>query len=267
MKTELGRKLRMNSTGFIYQVDGQQITAVGGQYNTATLLNADKTDGYGFEADLDYAPSADWLFTLGASYNHTEINDPNLAVAPAAAAAPSSTRSPTASCTSTATRCPTPRSGSSTASSTTATRSGQGVFKASLDWAYHSEKSFFLYQSKEFRADSLEVGARVGYGSSKGKFEVAAFGRNLLDEVIVAERHRLRQPHRHDQRAAHDRPSSSSRSSEGSGGGGGARSQRIAYRSPHEPGAGPSLPAAVAAQAVRVIPPARRTRRLPAAAP
>ena len=33
---------------------------------------------------------------------------------------------------------------------------------ASLDWAYHSEKSFFLYQSKEFHGDSFELGARVG---------------------------------------------------------------------------------------------------------
>ncbi len=81
VKTEIARKLRLNVAGFVYQVDGQQIVAVGGQYNTATLLNADKSKGYGLEADLDWAPSSDWLFTLGASYNHTEIDDPNLAVA------------------------------------------------------------------------------------------------------------------------------------------------------------------------------------------
>jgi iron complex outermembrane receptor protein len=62
---------------------------------------------------------------------------------------------------------------------------GQGVLKASLDWSYHDQKSFFLYQSKEFVADAFELGARVGYAFSKGRFEVAAFGRNLLDEVIV----------------------------------------------------------------------------------
>ena len=82
VKTQIARKLRLNVDGYLYQVDGQQIVAVGGQYNTATLLNADKTNGYGFEADLDWAPSSDWLFTLGGSYNHTEIDDPNLAVAP-----------------------------------------------------------------------------------------------------------------------------------------------------------------------------------------
>ena len=62
---------------------------------------------------------------------------------------------------------------------------GKGVIKASLDCAYHSEKSFFLYQSKEFLGDSFELGARVGYTFSGGRLEVAAFARNLLDEVIV----------------------------------------------------------------------------------
>ena len=62
---------------------------------------------------------------------------------------------------------------------------GAGRLRPALDWAYYSEKSFFLYESKEFKADGLELGARVGYACSEGKYEVAAFGRNLTDEVIV----------------------------------------------------------------------------------
>jgi iron complex outermembrane receptor protein len=185
VKTELARKLRLNVDGFLYQVDGQQIVAVGGRYNTATLLNADKTNGYGLEADLDYAPSSDWLFTLGGSYNHTEIDDPNLVVATCGGG-----------CTVTnqvtdglvhVDGNPLPHAPKWIFSGIVDYRHviGQGVFKASTDWAYHSEKSFFLYQSKEFRADSFELGARVAYVFQKGKFEVAAFGRNLLDEVIV----------------------------------------------------------------------------------
>jgi iron complex outermembrane receptor protein len=185
VKTELARKLRLNVDGFLYQVDGQQIVAVGGRYNTATLLNADKTNGYGLEADLDYAPSSDWLFTLGGSYNHTEIDDPNLVVATCGGG-----------CTVTnqvtdglvhVDGNPLPHAPKWIFSGIVDYRHviGQGVFKASTDWAYHSEKSFFLYESKEFRADSFELGARVAYAFQKGKFEVAAFGRNLLDEVIV----------------------------------------------------------------------------------
>jgi iron complex outermembrane receptor protein len=185
VKTELARKLRLNVDGFLYQVDGQQIVAVGGRYNTATLLNADKTNGYGLEADLDYAPSSDWLFTLGGSYNHTEINDPNLVVATCGGGC--TVTNPVTDGLVHVDGNPLPHAPKWIFSGIVDYRHviGQGVFKASTDWAYHSEKSFFLYQSKEFRADSFELGARVAYAFQKGKFEVAAFGRNLLDEVIV----------------------------------------------------------------------------------
>ena len=57
VKTELlDRTLRLNLSAYTFQLDGQQIVAVGGVTNTATLLNADRTDGYGFETDIDWAP-------------------------------------------------------------------------------------------------------------------------------------------------------------------------------------------------------------------
>jgi iron complex outermembrane receptor protein len=62
---------------------------------------------------------------------------------------------------------------------------GDSLFTWSLDWAYHSEKSFFLYESEEFNGDSFEVGMRVGYALPGGRYEVAAFARNLLDEEVV----------------------------------------------------------------------------------
>lgn len=77
----LDRTLRLNGAIYRYQVDGQQMTAVGGQYNVATLLNAGSTEGYGIEADIQWLPAPSWLATIGASYNHTRIDDPNLTVA------------------------------------------------------------------------------------------------------------------------------------------------------------------------------------------
>jgi iron complex outermembrane receptor protein len=62
--------------------------------------------------------------------------------------------------------------------------STKGLF-ATLDWAYYSDKNFFLYESEEFHDDSLEFGLRLGYAFSQGKYEVALFGRNILDEEIV----------------------------------------------------------------------------------
>jgi iron complex outermembrane recepter protein len=185
VKTEIDRKLRLNVDGFLYQVDGQQIVAVGGQYNTATLLNADKTNGYGFEADLDFAPSPDWLFTLGGSYNHTEIDDPNLAVAPCGGGC--TVTNPIVNGLAPVDGNPLPHAPKWMFSGIIDYRHvlGQGVFKASTDWAYHSQKSFFLYQSKEFNGDSFELGARISYAFQKGRFEAALFGRNLLDAKIV----------------------------------------------------------------------------------
>jgi iron complex outermembrane receptor protein len=185
VKTEIARKLRLNVAGFLYKVDGQQIVAVGGGSNIATLLNADKTNGYGFEADLDWAPSSDWLFTLGGSYNHTEIDDPNLAIERCGGGC--TITSPIVDGLVRVDGNPLPHAPKWIFSAIVDYRHliGQGVFKASADVAYHSEKSFFLYQSKEFVGDSFELGARVAYAFQKGRFEIAAFGRNLTDEVIV----------------------------------------------------------------------------------
>jgi len=60
----------------------------------------------------------------------------------------------------------------------------RGFFGA-LDWAYFSDKNFFLYESEEFHSDGLEVGLRLGYGFAGGKYEVALWGRNILDEEYV----------------------------------------------------------------------------------
>jgi iron complex outermembrane recepter protein len=186
LKTEIAQKLRLNLDTYLYQVDGQQIVAVGGQYNTATLLNADKTNGYGFEADLNWAPTARWLFTLGTSYNHTEIDDPNLAVSPCGGGC--TVTNPIVGGLARVDGNPLPHAPKWIFSGLVDYRqllSNKSLFTASVDWYYHSQKSFFLYESKEFVADAFELGARLGYTLPGGRFEIAAFGRNLLDEVIV----------------------------------------------------------------------------------
>jgi iron complex outermembrane receptor protein len=58
-------------------------------------------------------------------------------------------------------------------------------FFGTLDWAYYSEKQFFLYESEEFKSDSFELGFRLGYAWDAAKYEFALWSRNLLDEEIV----------------------------------------------------------------------------------
>ena len=56
-------------------------------------------------------------------------------------------------------------------------------FFATLDWAYYSDKNFFLYESEEFHDDSFELGLRAGYAFGQGDYEIAVFGRNITDEL------------------------------------------------------------------------------------
>jgi iron complex outermembrane receptor protein len=184
VKTELmSRKLRLGFDIFDYQVDGQQITAVGGQFNVNTLLNAD-TEGYGFEADVEIAPSPVWNITFGLSNNQTEVKD-DVTVGP---------------CGGGCTVVDPVRNGLVHIKGNNLPfapewifngvvdfrkPAGSGIFVGSFDWAYGDDHSFFLYESKEFHSDSLEFGLRLGYTFSKAKYEVAAYARNLTDEEIL----------------------------------------------------------------------------------
>ncbi len=61
-----------------------------------------------------------------------------------------------------------------------------GELFAYTDWSYRSEVNFFLYESTEFTGkELLEGGLRVGYNWSEGKYEAAAFARNITDEVVA----------------------------------------------------------------------------------
>ena len=178
-------KVRLNLSAYIYEVDGQQLTAVGGEFNTATLLNADTTNGHGVEADMQWTPSGNWLMTFGYSWNPTEINDPDLTVAPCGGGC--TVTNPVVGGLAYIDGNPLPHAPEHIFNGIISFRShpvNKG-FIASLDWAYYSEKNFFLYESEEFKSDSLELGLRLGYGWAQGKYEVAAWGRNITNEEIV----------------------------------------------------------------------------------
>jgi iron complex outermembrane receptor protein len=178
--------LRLNLTGYVFEMDDQQITAVGGVANVNTLLNVAKTEGYGLEADIQWTPTGNWMMTFGVSYNPIEFNDPNLRVAECGGG-----------CTTTN---PIDDEGFVLIDGNSPPHAPDMVFNgiinwrsdpaakkffATLDWAYYSEKQFFLYESEEFRGDSFELGLRLGYAFSDAQYEVALLGRNLLDEEII----------------------------------------------------------------------------------
>ena len=190
VKAELfDNRARMGFSVFRYDVDNQQLNAVGGALNQTILLNADKTRGQGFEFDLEAYITDGLLVTVGSSYNDTEIDDADLTVAPCAGG-----------CTVTDPTIPGPTPGSTLAlidgnplpqapkwvhnlTARWGVPVGDGEFFVFTDWAYRSEVNFFLYESKEFTGKSLvEGGLRVGYNWAGDRYQVALFGRNILDE-------------------------------------------------------------------------------------
>jgi iron complex outermembrane receptor protein len=186
IKTELmDRRLRVNSDVYHYTVHNQQVTAVGGKYNVATILNAKKAVGYGFETDINYAPAVQWLATIGLSYNHTRIEDPNLAVAPCGGGC--TMLNPIGPNGALVNGNPLPHAPEWIVNGILDYHApfGGGDVVSSFDWSYYSQKNFFLYESKEFRGDGLETGLRIGYAWDKGKRVVSLFGRNLANAVII----------------------------------------------------------------------------------
>ena len=185
------KRARLGFDVFRYDVDGQQLIAVGGAANTAILLNADKTIGQGAEFDLEAYLTDSLLVTLGSSYNDTEIDDPGLAVQGCGGGC-------------TVTDPPNPgQPGTFFIDGNSLPQAPKWVhnltarwgipmggdgneFYVYTDWAYRSEVNFFLYESKEFRGKaSLEGGLRVGYAWELGKYDLALFGRNITDQTRI----------------------------------------------------------------------------------
>jgi iron complex outermembrane receptor protein len=187
----LDNTARITGTVFKYRVKDLQLTAGSGSTNQNRLINAAKAEGQGFEVDAQAIIARDWRTTLGFSYNDTQIKDPGLFVAPCGA--PCTVRDPAG-----------PLPGTVSINGNDLPRAPKVVWNWTLkystelaggeltvltDWAYKDKYNMFLYEAVEYRAkSSLEGGLRVGYAWSDGKYEVAAYGRNITDrrQIVAA---------------------------------------------------------------------------------
>ena len=178
-------RLRLNGAVFVYQVDDQQITAVGGAANLIQLVNADKANAYGFDLDLDALLTDNFLVELGIGYNKTEIDDPNLRIATCGSGACTPTDPldvdgfafvdgnslPNAPEWNTSIR----------AQYNVPLSSGELYFGA--DYMYQSDMQFLLYDTVEFNSGgTFELGVRAGFAAASGRWDVSVFGRNITDE-------------------------------------------------------------------------------------
>lgn len=192
-------RARFNLSGFLYNLNDAQLTAVGGDVNANRVINADNVRGYGFELDAEIAPVHNLLFTAGISYNNTEIQDDDLTTA-ACGAVRLDTFDNLSLCTITD-PIVTPAAPFSAAivnidgnrlpqsprwiANWTARYDvplGDGDLYFFTDWSYRSRINFFLYESVEFQdSNQLEGGIRVGYQTDR--YEMAGFVRNLTNDT------------------------------------------------------------------------------------
>lgn len=187
VKTDLfERRARLSAGVFYYTVKDQQLTAVGGASNANILLNADKTVGKGFELDFQAYLTDNLLVTLGASYNDTEIKDSDLAVAVCAACTVTDPLDANGRALIDGNALPQAPKVTANFTLRYAIPHETGEWYVYTDWAYRSKVNFFLYESIEFTGKPLtEGGVRLGYIWGNGKYEVAAFGRNITNQVRV----------------------------------------------------------------------------------
>lgn len=183
------KRARIAFNLFRSDVKNQQLTAVGGAANFNQLLNADKAVLQGAELDFKAILVDNLLLTLGASYSYTEIKQAGLAVAPCGSGCtvldPAGVTPGTVIIDGNSLPQAPKLTTNATLRYSIPLANGTEVF-ALTDWAYRSTVNFFLYESVEYKGKSLlEGGLRAGYVWGQGKYEAAAFARNITGTTRI----------------------------------------------------------------------------------
>ena len=185
----LDNRLRLNAAVFYYVVDDIQLSIIGGATNSNQVINANEGTAAGFELDLEWLITDNFLATLGVAYNDTEINDANLRVVPCGSTLCQAWQERDANGQVPIDGNPLPRTPKTNYNVTLrygAPIGTDGEFFIFTDWTYWGEILMPLYVSPEFVTDDqIEGGLRIGYRNDRNNWEVALFGRNITDEDNV----------------------------------------------------------------------------------
>jgi iron complex outermembrane receptor protein len=177
------RRARVGFSLYDYDVKNQQLTVVGGNSNVTKLINAKKTKGQGAELDFEALVATGLKVTAGGSYNFTEIRDPSLSVAKCAQCTVTDPINAAGRVVIDGNPLPQAPKWIANVTARYGIPVADGEFFVYTDWSYRSKMNYFLYEATEFTGKPLtEGGLRVGYKWAAGKYEVAAFGRNILDQ-------------------------------------------------------------------------------------
>lgn len=177
------RRARASFSLYDYNVKNQQLTVVGGNSNVTKLINAGKTKGQGAEFDFEALVSPSLKVTAGGSYNFTEIRDASLSVNKCAQCTVLDPINAAGRVVINGNPLPQAPKWILNATARYSVPVADGEMFVFTDWSYRTKINFFLYEAKEFVGKPLtEGGLRVGYTWNAGQYEVAAFGRNILDQ-------------------------------------------------------------------------------------
>jgi iron complex outermembrane receptor protein len=190
-------RARWSSALYTFGIDDQQLTATGGTGNTNTILNADKTKGWGIETELEALLTDNLRITANLSYNDTEIDDPNLWSEECGGIPDCTGLDPVMDeflgffgpvTLVLVDGNPLPRAPEWIANFildyTYPLESGEVYFNT--DWSYRSDSNIFLYESVEFIAESRWLGGlRLGWRNEAGNMDVSIIGRNITDEIVA----------------------------------------------------------------------------------
>jgi len=192
----LDKRASVSVAVFNYEVKNQQLTVIGGASNSNTLINSKSTKGRGFEFDMRAYVVDSLLVSAGLSYNKTRIDDPGLLVS--ACGNGCTIKSPIVTPANPAVGLfapivsingnPLPQAPRWAANLTArySIPTAAGEWYAFTDWVYRGRMNLFLYEAVEFTAkSSLEGGLRMGYVWGDGKYELAAFARNITNQMRV----------------------------------------------------------------------------------
>jgi len=189
-------RARWNTSVYTFRNNDQQLTATGGVANINQLLNADRVNGRGVETEFDLLVTENLLVSANLSYNHTEIDDPNLKDDQCGSTPSCTGLDPIAGYRDGAfgpvtevyiDGNPLPRTPewifNFILQYTHPLQSGDLYFNT--DWNYRDESNLFLHESIEFVQEARWLGGiRAGYRTAKG-MDFALVGRNVTDEIVV----------------------------------------------------------------------------------
>lgn len=190
VKSELyDNRVRANANVFFYTLEDQQLTIVGGLDNTVALFNADESQGYGFEADIEALVMDNLIVTGGLSYNDTEIKD-DVLLSPGCGA-PCTVLDPAVDVDGqtffniSGNSFPNAPEWIANFTARYDVPFQDGELYVFTDWSFKGETNFFLYESVEFVEDGYWLGGlRAGWEGNNG-VSVSAFVRNLTDELVL----------------------------------------------------------------------------------